>query len=194
MFKRFIYAIGILVFMAILLVAGWLIYYRFDLGAPKVELKEDLMIERITDIGKLELVKYSMKDVIERKELRYFFPDQRVLFIAVGEVTGCIDLRRVSEGDIVKQGVDSITIYLPEPEICYVRLDHKKSKVYDISGAWLPGDTQNLVEGIYKFAEQRLLKSAQEMDILGKTKENASIIFKPMLENITGVKVNIAFR
>lgn len=194
MFRRFIYAIGVLVFMAILLVAGWLIYYKFDLRASKVEVKEDLMIERITDIGKLELVKYSMKDVIERKELRYFFPDQRVLFIAVGEVTGCIDLRRVTEGDIVKHGADSITIYLPEPEICYVRLDHKKSKVYDISGAWLPGDTQNLVEGIYKFAEQRLLKSAQEMDILGKTRENAGIIFKPMLENITGVKVNIAFR
>lgn len=194
MFKRFIYVIGTLVFIATLLVAGWLIYYKFDLGASKVELKEDLMIERITDIGKLELVKYSMKDVIERKELRYFFPDQRVLFIAVGEVAGCIDLTQVSEKDIVKLGVDSITIYLPQPEICYVRLDHKKSKVYDISGAWLPGDTQNLVEGIYKFAEQRLLKNAQEMDILGKTKENASVIFKPMLENITGTRVNIAFR
>ncbi|MFC6098672.1 DUF4230 domain-containing protein [Olivibacter domesticus] len=194
MFKRFIYVIGTLVFIATLLVAGWLIYYKFDLGASKVEVKEDLMIERITDIGKLELVKYSMKDVIERKELRYFFPDQRVLFIAVGEVAGCIDLRQVSEKDIVKHGIDSVTIYLPQPEICYVRLDHKKSKVYDISGAWLPGDTQDLVEGIYKFAEQRLLKNAQEMDVLGKTKENASVIFKPMLENITGVRVNIAFR
>lgn len=194
MFKRFIYVIGTLVFIATLLVAGWLIYYKFDLGASKVEVKEDLMIERITDIGKLELVKYSMKDVIERKELRYFFPDQRVLFIAVGEVAGCIDLRQVSEKDIIKHGIDSVTIYLPQPEICYVRLDHKKSKVYDISGAWLPGDTQDLVEGIYKFAEQRLLKNAQEMGILGKTKENASVIFKPMLENITGVRVNIAFR
>lgn len=152
------------------------------------------MVERITDIGKLELVKYSMKDVIERKELRYFFPDQRVLFIAVGEVAGCIDLRLVSKEDVVRHNNDSVTIYLPQPEICYVRLDHKKSKVYDIAGAWLPGDTQNLVEGIYKFAEQRLLKNAQEMDVLGKTKENATIIFKPMLENITGLSVNIAFR
>jgi len=194
MFKRFIYTIGTSLLLCILLAAGWLIYHKFDLGAQKSVLTEDVMIERITDIGKLELVKYTMKDVIERKELRYFFPDQRVLFIAVGEVAGCIDLRKITENDIVKHGPDAVTIYLPQPEICYVRLDHKKSKVYDISGAWLPGDTQNLVEGIYKLAEQRLLKNAQEMDLLGKTKENAQIIFKPMLENIFETKVTMVFR
>lgn len=186
--------IVVLLLIAVLLISGWFIYYKFDLGSPKVKVAEDVMIERITDMGKLELVKYSMKDVIERKELRYFFPDQRVLFIAVGEVAGCIDLRKVQQNDIIRHKVDSITIYLPEPEICYVRLDHKRSKVYDISGAWLPGDTQNLVEGIYKLAEQRLLKNAEEMNVLGKTKENANIIFKPMIENITGAKVNIAFK
>ncbi|WP_134089364.1 DUF4230 domain-containing protein [Olivibacter sp. XZL3] len=186
--------IVVLLLIAVLLISGWFIYYKFDLGSSKVKVAEDVMIERITDMGKLELVKYSMKDVIERKELRYFFPDQRVLFIAVGEVAGCIDLRKVEQDDIIRHKVDSITIYLPEPEICYVRLDHKKSKVYDISGAWLPGDTQNLVEGIYQLAEQRLLKNAEEMNVLGKTKENANIIFKPMIENITGAKVNIAFK
>lgn len=192
--RKTISGVVILLLIAILLVSGWFIYHKFDLGASKVKVTEDLMVERITDIGKLELVKYSMKDVLERKELRYFFPDQRVLFIAVGEVAGCIDLRKVTKEDIVRHRVDSVTIYLPQPEICYVRLDHKKSKVYDISGAWLPGDTKDLVEGIYQLAEQRLLKNAQEMNVLGKTKENASVIFKPMIENITGAKVNIAFR
>ncbi|MCL4638880.1 MULTISPECIES: DUF4230 domain-containing protein [Olivibacter] len=194
MLRKTISTIVILLLIAVLLVSGWFIYYKFDLGPSKVQVADDVMVERITDIGKLELVKYSMKDVLERKELRYFFPDQRVLFIAVGEVAGCIDLRKVKKEDIIRNGSDSVTIYLPEPEICYVRLDHKRSKVYDISGAWLPGDTQNLVEGIYQLAEQRLLKNAQEMNVLGKTKENASIIFKPMIENITGAKINIAFR
>lgn len=160
----------------------------------KVVVSEDVMVERITNIGKLELVKYSMKDVIERKELRSFLPDQRVLFVAVGEVTGCIDLTKVTKEDIERHSADSLTIFLPQPEICYVKIDHQKSRVYDVSGAWWPGDTQNLVEGIYKLAEQRLLENAKEMDLLGKTRENALTIFKPMVENIAAQHINIAFR
>jgi hypothetical protein len=38
-----------------------------------------------------------------------------------------------------------------------------------------------------------MLENAKEQDILGKTKENANLIFKPMLENITGKKVGITF-
>jgi len=194
MLKKSILKFLIFIFFIALLTIGWLGYNKFYGQAEKISIREDVMVERITNIGKLELLKYAMKDVIERKELRYFLPDQRILFIAVGEVTGCIDLTKVKEEDIVKYADDSITLYLPEPEVCYVKIDHKRSKVYDISGAWLPSDTQQLVEGIYKLAEEKLLRNAKEMDILGKTKENARILFKPMIEQITGVKVNIAFK
>ncbi|QNL49009.1 DUF4230 domain-containing protein [Olivibacter sp. SDN3] len=194
MIRKIIYFIGATIFILVLFIAGWLIYYKFDFNKPTVQLSEDVMVEKIADMGKLELVKYSMKDVIERKELRYFLPDQRVLFVAVGEVTGCIDLRQIKKEDIVKYGTDSLTIFLPEPEICYVKVDHKRSKVYDISGAWLPGDTQHLVEGIYRLAEEKLLQNARELAIMEKTKENASIIFKPIVQNFTDVKVKIAFR
>lgn len=152
------------------------------------------MVEKITNIGKLELVKYSMKDVIEKKELRTFLPNKRILFVAVGEVTGCIDLTKLSRADIENYSADSVTVLLPAPEICYVRLDHKRSRVYDISGSWFPADTRDLVEGIYKLAEQRILQNAREMDILGKTRQNAYVIFKPMLENISGKKVGIKFK
>lgn len=158
-------------------------------------LNEDVMVEKITSMGKLELVKYSMKDVIEQKEVRAILPDKRILFVAVGEVTGCIDLTKVQKSDVVPAtGADSVTVFLPNPEICYVKLDHQKSKVYDVSGTWFPSDTQDIIEGIYKIAEQRLLKSASEMQILPKTKQNAQLIFKPMLENLSGKKVGIVFR
>ncbi|SEM92361.1 Protein of unknown function [bacterium A37T11] len=186
--------IRILMILLILILAGWLLYKWERPFQPKVQLTDDVIVERIENIGKLELVKYSMKDVIERKELRMFLPDQRVLFVAAGEVTGCIDLQKITPQDIVRHPNDSLTVVLPEPEICYVKIDHQRSKVYDVSGAWLPGDTQNLVEGIYKVAEQRLWQNAKEMDVLGKTKENALIIFKPMLENMLGMKVSIVFK
>ncbi len=169
-------------------------YFKNKFFASHTEIKEDVMVQKITSMGKLELVKYAMKDVIEQKEVRAILPDKRILFVAVGEVTGCIDLTKVQKKDIVAVGEDSVTVFLPQPQICYVKLDHQKSQVYDISGTWFPTDTKDLVEGIYKIAEQRLLKNASDMQLLQKTKQNALLIFKPLLENISGKKVGVIFK
>ncbi len=50
-----------------------------------------------------------------------------------------------------------------------------------------------MVEEIYKLAEQRLLENAKSMDILGQTRTNANVIFKPMLERLASKKVGIKF-
>ncbi|WP_207420755.1 DUF4230 domain-containing protein [Desertivirga brevis] len=159
----------------------------------RTEVTEDVIIEKIANIGKLELVKYTMKDVIEKKISRPILPDKRILFVAAGEVTGCIDLTKVVKEDITTSG-DSVTIVLPKPEICYVKLDHQRSKVYDLSGVFMPQDRQEMIEDIYKLAEQRIQHNAREQNILGKTQENAQLIFKPLLENIAGKKVIIKFK
>lgn len=168
-------------------------YIKNQFFITRTVINEDVMIEKITNMGKLELVKYSMKDVIEKKVSRTLLPDKRILFVAVGEVVGCIDLTKVTKNDIVSTG-DSVNVVLPNPEICYSKLDHQRSKVYELSGVWSPTDRQLMIEEIYKLAEQKILQNAREMDVLGKTKENATIIFKPILENISGKKVGIRFK
>ncbi|HEY0054639.1 MAG TPA: DUF4230 domain-containing protein [Pedobacter sp.] len=168
-------------------------YIRNQFFVSRTEVTEDVMIEKITNMGKLELVKYSMKDVIEKKVTRTLLPDKRILFVAVGEVVGCIDLTKVVKEDIISTK-DSVTLFLPNPEICYSKLDHQRSKVYELSGVWMPNDRQKMIEDIYKLAEQKILSNAKEMNVLGKTKENALTIFKPILENISGKKVVISFR
>lgn len=180
--------------LTVLFLVFMFFYIRKQFFITRTELNEDMMIEKITGMGKLQLVKYSMKDVLERKELRMFFPDKRILFVAAGEVTGCIDLTKVKKTDIVRHESDSITISLPQPEICYFKLDHQRSKVYDVSGVWFPSDSKDMVEGIYKLAEKKMLQNAREQNILGKTRENANLIFKPMLENLTGKKVGVTFK
>ncbi|MBC7654713.1 MAG: DUF4230 domain-containing protein [Oligoflexus sp.] len=168
-------------------------YFKNLIFKSETILNQDVMVSKITNMGKLELVKYSMKDVVEKKQTRRVLPDQRILFVAVGEVAGCIDLTKVKKSDI-QFGEDSITISLPAPEICYSKIDHQKSKVYDVSGVWFPSDTKDMVEDIYKIAEQQLVKSANEMQILSKTKENAKLIFKPLIENFSGKRVGILFK
>lgn len=179
-----------------LVIIGFLIflffYVKHQFTARHEVITEDVMVQKITSMGKLELVKYSMKDVLEKKETRMILPDEKVLFLAVGDVAACIDLTKVNKNDIAEKG-DTVTVTLPQPEICYARLDHQQSKVYDITGALFPGNAKNMVEDIYKLAEQRLLQNARQMNITGKARENATLIFRPLLENISGKKVVLKF-
>jgi hypothetical protein len=179
--------IGFLVFL--------FFYMKHQFSTVRTEVSEDVMVEKITSMGKLELVKYSMKDVLEKKQVHTILPDERVLFVAVGEVTACIDLTKVRKQDITRDSSgNSVTIMLPQPEICYTKLDHQRSKVYDVSGVILPSTTKTMVEDIYKLAEQRLLDNAREMKITDKARENAQLIFKPLLEGVSGKTVILKFR
>jgi hypothetical protein len=179
--------IGFLVFL--------FFYMKHQFSTVRTEVSEDVMVEKITSMGKLELVKYSMKDVLEKKQIHTILPDERVLFVAVGEVTACIDLTKVRKQDITRDSLgNSVTVMLPQPEICYTKLDHQRSKVYDVSGVMLPSTTKTMVEDIYKLAEKRLLDNAREMKITDKARENAQLIFKPLLEGVSGKTVVLKFK
>jgi len=180
-----------------LVIIGFLVflffYIKHEFSTTRTEVTEDVMVSRIVSMGKLELVKYAMKDVVEKKELHTILPDARVLFVAVGEVAACIDLTKVKKDDI-RQFKDSVMVALPRPEICYVKLDHQKSRVYDVSGVWFPDKTRTMVEDVYKLAEKKMLQGATEMQILNKAQDNARLIFKPFLESISGKKVTLTYK
>jgi hypothetical protein len=180
-----------------LVITGFLIflffYIKHEFNTTRTQVTEDAMVLRVIRMGKLELVKFAMKDVVEKRELHMILPDSRVLFVAVGEVTACIDLTKVKRSDI-KQSKDTVSIVLPQPEVCYVKLDHQKSRVYDVSGVWFADKSRQMVEDVYKIAERKMLVTATEMNLMGKARENANLIFKPFLENFSGKKVLIIFK
>jgi len=176
---------GILIFL--------FFYIKHEFTASRTEITETGLVQKITSIGKLELVKYEMKDIIEQKEVHPILPDSRVLFLAVGEVTACVDLTKVKRSDIA-QTKDSVVVFLPQPEICYARLDHGKSKVYDIRGVMFEDGAKDMVEEVYKLAEKKILDNAKEMNVLGMARQNAQLIFKPLLESISGKIVVLNFR
>ncbi|MBD1364169.1 DUF4230 domain-containing protein [Mucilaginibacter sp. ZT4R22] len=186
-------SITMVFFLVLIASVIFLFFYLKKQFATQTEVNQDIMVSKITAMGKLELVKYSMKDVVEKKELHTILPDARVLFVAVGEVTACIDLTKVKKEDIT-QSKDSIWLTLPKPEICYVKLDHQKSRVYDVSGIWFPDKAKTMVEDVYKIAEKKMLNTAGEMNLLGKAQENARLIFLPFLQNVSGKKVTLKFK
>lgn len=189
---RFLIKILFLVLVSVAVFYG--IYKLKDnFFGSQIKIDQDVIITKITNMGKLELVKFSMKDVIDKTEVKSFWPDERILFVAVGEVTACIDLTKVKKDD-VRIMDDSLTLFLPQPEICYTKLDHQKSKIYDVSGMWFSDTVKEQVEDIYKIAENKIFTTAMQMNILGKAKQNAQLIFKPLVANLSNKKVGIVFK
>lgn len=196
MANRFVNRI-LLILVSSLVITGLLIflffYIKHELTSSRTEITDTGMVQKIASMGKLELVKYTMKDIIEQKEIHTILPDSRILFLAVGEVTACIDLTKIKKSDIT-QSRDTVIVFLPQPEICYAKLDHQKSMVYDITGAWFPDNTRDMVEGVYKLAEKRIYDNARQMDVLGMARQNAQLIFKPLLQSISGKTVILNFK
>ena len=147
-------------------------------------------MEKVEAMGKLELVRMNIRDVMEHKLIRQWLPNASAVLIISGEAVGCIDLQKIRPENIVIKK-DTLKITLPAPELCYCKIDHKKSKVYETKYDYFTGI--NLVDEAYKEAEHQLWKAALESRILDRTKENAIIILQPFFEGLGFKQVEIYF-
>lgn len=154
---------------------------------PKVEISHHTVLTKIEALGKLELVRYNFKDVVEYKKGIMFLPDSRSVLIVTGEAVGCLDLRKLTERDLVFEGDSLLTVYLPNPEICYSKVDHSKSKILLMENTYFRD--AEMVDEAYKYAEKNIARSANHSGILRQTEVNAEKVLKPMLEAFSGRKV-----
>ena len=152
----------------------------------------NMVIEKIESIGKLELCKYYIKDVLEQKEIKdWYLPNSKVVLIISGEVTGCIDLKKIDSTSI-QNLPNKIMITLPAPEICYTKINHQESKVYDVQNEFF--DKAKLIDKAYALAEKNIQNAAVKMKIIEQTKTNAQLTLKPLLEGFTNKKVELTFK
>ena len=160
------------------------------LKADEVKTTHNVVVKEIVSLGKMELVKYSFRDVVEQEIIRDFLPDPKAILIVQGEAVGCIDLSKITEKDLITTG-DTLILNLPNPEVCYHKIDHSKSKIYKTEFAFM--NEALLLDEVYKKAEDQILKSALDSDILEQTKKNADLILKPLIENISSKNVVIKY-
>ena len=155
---------------------------------PAVAVTHNTVLTQIEQLGRLELVRYHFKDVVEYSQsTSRWLPDSKAVLIVAGEAVGCIDLRKMTEQDITFIGDSTVQIQLPAPELCYYKVDHSKSKIFSLSNTYF--QDAELVDKGYKYAEKNIKKSALDAGILKQTAVNADKILKPMLEKMTGRKV-----
>ncbi|WP_020601469.1 DUF4230 domain-containing protein [Spirosoma spitsbergense] len=152
---------------------------------------QSIVLKEIKALGKLELVKYTFKDIVEHEQVNTYLPNANAILIVEGEATGCIDLTKITADDI-QATTDSITVYLPNPELCTWKINHDRSRVYDTRFSFL--DQSMLVSDAYKKAERQVRQSALDGGILDQTRKNAHQLLPPLLEQLSGKKIGLAFR
>jgi hypothetical protein len=161
---------------------------------PKVTVTHNTVLTQVEALGKLELVRYRFKDVVEYKRTaKYpFLPDAKAALIVGGEAVGCLDLRKIRPQDVTLEGDSVVRIILPDPELCAFQVNHNQSRVFSTSNGFF--DDASLVDEAYRYAEAQVRRSALQSGILAETQRNAQQILVPMLRTLTGRRVIIGQR
>lgn len=158
-------------------------YMRFH-GPSKPS--HQLSLEKIERMGKLELVRITIKDVLQQtKERPFGLPDAKALLIVVGQASIGIDLQKMKKDDFSYTDAQ-ITVRLPKPEIMMSRVDHKASKVYDLQ--WGFTDAAALQEEAWKSAEDAVRLVAADGRYYELCKTNALILLTPIFQELAGGK------
>jgi len=147
-----------------------------------------VVLERVVALGKLELVRYTFKDIVEHEQANMLLPNSRAVLIVEGEAVGCVDLTKLKPDDITTNG-DSLVVQLPAPELCTWKINHDRSRVYDTNYTFL--NEAQLVSDAYRQAERQVRASAMQSGILDQTRRNAITLLQPMLAQLTGRPVSI---
>lgn len=160
----------------------------------KTESVHHMVVQQIERMGRLELVRYKLKDVVEETIARpwYMGGDTRVLVVVSGEAAGCLDLRLIKESDITETDSGRLVVRLPEPMMCYSKVNHSESHVYDTRANPFYGSAEAL-DAAYKQAERKIAEAAMQSGLMAETKENAQRILVPLLETMTKKQVTLTF-
>jgi hypothetical protein len=151
-----------------------------------------LSVDKIEKMGKLELVKINIKDVVEQtKERPFYLPNAKAVLIIAGEVIAGIDLEKVKKEDVIDSGT-RVIVSLPKPEILMSKINHEKSKIYNID--WGGFSTADLVDEAYKNAELTIIDEAATTGYEETCRNNALALLTPIFREISGKDVEILFK
>lgn len=184
--------IRFIILVAILL--SVIVYIVKCTGVKKTEEKEtvshEMVLTQVEALGNLQVVKYNIQDIVEYKKTRTFLPNSKTALVVVGEVTGCINLKNLKPENVIAIG-DSVSLILPDPEICTVKVDHSKSRVYDVQyGLW---EEAELIDAAYAYAEKKITEEAYKMGITADCEQNTEAVLRPILAALGFNKISISF-
>lgn len=182
----------LVVFLCIVL---WMKSISLKIEKIDVDLHQ-IMVERIEAVGKLEVIKYSFRDVLEHQRKKSLWGvgiSSKTLLIIGAEAVACVDLTKIKKTDI-DSSKGRIIVKLPPPEICYIKVDHERSRVYNTEMSMFDDAEDKLVDDAYREAEGYIKNEVEKTDILSEAKENTKKILQPLLTSISNKEIVIEFK
>lgn len=181
---------GIIVILAAIAIVCVILLVKASIKVKAVA-THDMILRQTEELGRLELVRFNIQDILEYKKMREWLPGSKTVLIVSGEVVSCVDLTLLRPGDVAVAG-DSVSITLPVPEICHVGIDHSRSRVYDVRfGLW---DTPKLVDEAYNEAENSIRREAENMGLAEKSRDSAVKLMTAFLRTLGYGKVSVGFK
>ena len=168
----------------------WYVLFPFGNRVEITNSSHDIVLDKMEGMGKIEVVKYQFKDIVKHEKVKDWWPDPKIFLVVAGEAVACIDLTKLDSTDVFSLG-DSIYVQMPEPELCYAKIDHSRSQVYDTEYTFW--DEAEMVAEAYEVAEKELIASAYQSGIITQAEEQAELSLKPVLETLTGKSVFLIF-
>ena len=192
--KLFLYALPWVIALSL---AGGLFFTLQSNQPPNTTVSNSTVLQKIEALGKLELVKYNFKEITELNEslaefvgIKFF--ESSIVLISKGEAVGCVDLSKVTAENIRFSGDSLVTVILPRPILCYYKLDLTDTKIFSLKTATF-SNNQAFLEKAYAIAEDEIKRAALASGLLQQAEENAHLILRPFLEEVSGKQVIIQF-
>jgi hypothetical protein len=151
-----------------------------------IDTSRPTVIDQVRALARLETVHYQLEKVISGKAsgpLPDFLTSDKILLVAHGEVIAGVDLADVGPGDITVIS-NSVTIKMPAAQILSSKLDNDKTYVYDRQTGIFNKPDPNLETQIRQVAEQQIVETAMEDDILGKAQKNAEDVIRTLVNGL----------
>ncbi|HET9960664.1 MAG TPA: DUF4230 domain-containing protein [Polyangiaceae bacterium] len=193
---------------AAVLLAG-AVWIGFELGRPRTPLlpafssstaavrESPNVVAAVQDLARLESVSFRMERVIDLADKQsHLFglvqAEDAILLVAAADVTAGVDLRRVSERDLLVDAARSrVHLKLPAPEVLSTKLDAEHTYVHTRRTGLLAQRRENLESRARQEAEQRLREAALDAGILERAGDNARRVLTALIQSLGYREVEI---
>lgn len=134
-------------------------------------------ITQIQELGELVVLRVSIADVMEDAGFDY-----KGVWIVRGDAQLAVNLEE-AELKSADEATKKLVVLLPQPRVIQPRVDHDKSRVFDVTKTtWIPfvGDRDELTNQGWKKAQQVVESACSGDELVGQAKDQTEFVLANM--------------
>lgn len=174
--RRGLVTVAIVVVAVVALVFGTFLLGRSWQAGP-VSVSSSPTITEIQKLGDLVVLRVSVADVMEDAGYEY-----KGVWIVRGDAEIAVDLQQAQLQSTVDQ-TKTLVVLLPSPRVIHPRVDHEKSKVFDVTKTtWVPwvGDKDELTNQGWTKAQGVVESACSGDELMDQAREQTQFVLSNM--------------